>query len=325
MQKEEISEEIKDSIQESTDALDKSTLETESETEVESETEAKAKAEQAYPNYLPPKPPSILKILGLAVLVVSLVGSILMNLSFISLSDENTSATPMFYWVVIIGVLLIAAVSLGISFWLYYVRSIYLKDGPALVPEKWGVLLGELSNLTNQSRINTIEKLTRVINASSHQASKSEALLESFLMLQQTISNRDEEISRLKKGHDSKIFKRFITRFVRVSISLEEIREEAKESDQGKNYKYLCKKIQNALEECGVEQLYPEIGLDYREFGSEMDDDPKVIETDDVSKNFQIASVELPAYIFKGEGDREIIIPSKVTIYKTLTEGVAEK
>ena len=323
MQKEEISEEIKDSIQESTDALDKSTLETESETEVESETEAKA--EQAYPNYLPPKPPSILKILGLAVLVVSLVGSILMNLSFISLSDENTSATPMFYWVVIIGVLLIAAVSLGISFWLYYVRSIYLKDGPALVPEKWGVLLGELSNLTNQSRINTIEKLTRVINASSHQASKSEALLESFLMLQQTISNRDEEISRLKKGHDSKIFKRFITRFVRVSISLEEIREEAKESDQAKNYKYLCKKIQNALEECGVEQLYPEIGLDYREFGSEMDDDPKVIETDDVSKNFQIASVELPAYIFKGEGDREIIIPSKVTIYKTLTEGVAEK
>jgi molecular chaperone GrpE (heat shock protein) len=213
-------------------------------------------------------------------------------------------------------------ISLGISFWLYYVRSLYLRDGPALVPEKWGRLLNQVGYVTNQSNVTTMKALGSLIEASNTQTEKSESLLSSFLTLQETISNRDEEISRLKKGHDSKIFKRFINRFIGVSVSLEEIREEQKDSDQAKNYKYLSKKIQSALEECGVEQLYPAVGYDYRQMGAEVVDDPRVIETNDESKNFQIASVESPAYVIEGEGDREIVLPSKVTIYRTQQQGV---
>jgi len=160
-----------------------------------------------------------------------------------------------------------------------------------------------------------------LIEVSNIQTEKSESLLSSFLTLQETISNRDEEISRLKKGHDSKIFKRFIARFIRVSASLEEIREEEKDSDQIKNYTYLCKKIRSALEECGVEQLFPAVGYDYRQMGEEVVDDPRIIETTQKSKDFQIASVESPAYVIEGEGDREVIIPSKITIYRIQQEG----
>ena len=191
------------------------------------------------------------------------------------------------------------------------------------MPEKWGILIAELSHVTNEFNINTVEKLTSLIKANSQQSIKSETLLESFLTLQETISNRDEEINRLKKGHDSKIFKRFIMRFVKVSSALHEIRDEAQDSDQAKNYKYLCRLIQNALEECGVEQLMPEIGADYRRLGSEVDDDPKIIETNDKLKNFHVASVESLAYIIEGEGSREIILPATVTIYRTKEEGVA--
>lgn len=320
----------KEKIQEASEVLDPCAEKVELEEtiiEEEANSEEETGSVQTDSEFSVHKSPSLLKILGLAALVSGLLGSILFNITLLSQGDEisNPTSNSTLHWVVIIAALLITAVSLGVSFWLYYIRSLYLKDGPALVPEKWGVLINDLRYDTNQSNMDTLERLSAVIKASSHQSAKSEVLLESFLTLQDTITNRDKEIARLKKGHDSKIFKRFITRFIRVSISLEEIHEEAKETDQAKNYMYLCRKIKNALEECGVEQFSPPIGFDYREFGPEVDDDPKVLEIEDASKNFQIASVESPAYVIKGEGDKEIILPSKVTIYKSQNEGVNEK
>ena len=264
---------------------------------------------------LNPKPVPVLVIIGIALVIAIFLVSIILNVSLLSKPDE-TSALSTFNWIVVISSLLIAGLGLGISFWMYYARTVYLKNGPALVPERWGHILAELGHVTNQANMNTVESLTAVLKASNHQTEKSESLLESFLTLQQAISNRDDEISRLKKGYDAKIFKRFITRFIRVSVALEEIREEAKDSDQAKNYKYLCRLIQNSLEDCGVEQVRPEINSDYREAGPEIADDPTLITTNDSTLDFKIASVESPAYVIEGEGDREIIIPAKVSVYK---------
>lgn len=264
---------------------------------------------------LNPKPVPVLVIIGIALVIAIFLVSIILNVSLLSKPDE-ASALSTFNWIVVISSLVIAGLGLGISFWMYYARTVYLKNGPALVPERWGHILAELGHVTNQANMNTVESLTAVLKASNHQTEKSETLLESFLTLQQAISNRDDEISRLKKGHDAKIFKRFITRFIRVSVALEEIREEAKDSDQAKNYKYLCRLIQNSLEDCGVEQVRPEINSDYRESGPEIADDPTLITTNDSTLDFKIASVESPAYVIEGEGDREIIIPAKVSVYK---------
>ena len=189
-----------------------------------------------------------------------------------------------------------------------------------MVPERWGHILAELGHITSKANTNTIQSLTAVLEASQYQTEKSESLLESFLTLQQAISNRDDEISRLRKGYDAKIFKKFVTRFIRVSIALEEIREESESTDQSKNYKYLCRLIQNALEDCGVVQVIPEINSDYREAGPEVADDPTLLDTNDPSLNYKITSVKSPAYIIEGEGDREILIPAKVSIYKIVEQ-----
>lgn len=282
---------------------------------VEPEVVAEGSTTDEFTPVLHPKPVPVLAIIGIALVIAIFLVSIILNVSFLSKPNE-TSALSTFNWIVVISSLLIAGLGLGISFWMYYARTVYLKNGPALVPERWGHILAELGHVTNQANMNTVESLTAVLKASNHQTEKSESLLESFLTLQQAISTRDDEISRLKKGHDAKIFKRFITRFIRVSVALEEIREEAKDSDQAKNYKYLCRLIQNALEDCGVEQVHPQVNSDYREAGPEIADDPVLINTDELSLNFKIASVESPAYVIEGEGDREIIIPAKVSVYK---------
>ena len=262
-----------------------------------------------------PKPVPVLAIIGIALIIVIFILSIILNIRFLSKPDEISTFSA-FNWTVVISSLLIAGLGLGISFWMYYARSVYLKNGPALVPERWGHILARLEHVTKQANMNTRKSLAAVVKASDLQTEKSESLLNSFLTLQQAISNRDDEISRLKKGHDAKIYKRFVSRFIRVSVALEEIREEAKDSDQAKNYKYLCRLIQNALEECGVEQIRPELNSDYREAGPEIADDPTLIYTNESTLDFKIKSVESPAYVIEGEGDREIIIPSKVSVYR---------
>lgn len=258
---------------------------------------------------------SVFKVIGLALLVASLIVSLLINFS-LGIFDSNGAPSGDFQWIVIAGLLIITAISLSVNFWLFYVRSIYLRDGPALVPEKWGRILVNLTDGTKKSSSSMLSGLQKVMEASRFQSQKSEELVESFLTLQSVISNRDEEIARLRKGHDAKVFKRFLKGFIRVSIALEEIFEEEHIPDHVKNYRFLYRKIQNALEDCGVEVTYPEIGADYRELGDEVDDDPEMVVTEDSALDYKIESVISPAYVIVGEGDMEVIVPARVKIHQ---------
>ena len=74
--------------------------------------------------------------------------------------------------------------------------------------------------------------------------------------------------------------------------------------------------MEAALEECGLELWSPEVGSDYRELGEEVADDPRHVSTDDPSLEFKIESIDSPAYIVEGQGDREIIVQAKVTIFQ---------
>ena len=259
--------------------------------------------------------PNIFKILLLAVLTSTLIVSLLLNTTFMVVDEEETRFVN-FQWILMVAALVVIALSIAMNFWLYYVRAMYLKDGPALVPEKWGRQILGLTAATEKSSLATVQTLKSVVDAANFQTKKSEDLLESFLTMQSAISSRDEEIKRLKKGYDAKIFKRFIKGFIRVSASLEEIKEEEKDSDQYRNYKFLCRKMQNALEDCGVETVFPEIGTDYRTLGDEVEDDPEVINTEDSDLDYQVESVLSPAYVLSGESDSDVVIPARVRIYR---------
>ena len=259
------------------------------------------------------------KVIALAMLATAFIVSIIFNA--VTLWGEPTETSgDSFGWLLTTSALLITAISLGVSFWLYYIRSVLLRDGPALVPEKWGVYLEKMRYVIGESNSRTAESLSALVSASAHQTEKADSVLDSFLTLQEAISSRDDEIKRLRKGQDATVFKRFMARFIRVSTVLEEIHQECAGSEQEKNYKYLCRLMEAALEECGLELWSPEIGSDYRELGEEVADDPNHVSTDDPSLDFRIASIDSPAYIVEGQGDREVIVQAKVTIFQLETK-----
>ena len=176
-------------------------------------------------------------------------------------------------------------------------------------------LIGDLVELSKVHHSESQSSLEEVRQSSAEQNRKSDDLLENFLTLQKALDARDEEIARLKKGHDAKIFKRFLLRFVRVDRSLREMEYEFSGQEHQKNYRYLKGVMQDALEECGVVQFFPSKGVDYRE-SDRVTDEPKFIDTTNPDEHGKIAEVETPAYIIEGEGETEVIAPSKVSVYR---------
>jgi hypothetical protein len=269
---------------------------------------------------------SLLKVTVVGLSCSLLIGSILLNISHLMTGGTaDPTSNNKSDWVVILGLLTVTSISLVVTFWHYYIRSIYIKDGPALVPEKWGSLIGELIEFSRVQHFQSEKSLAKVQQFSANQSKKSDDLLESFLTLQEALSARDEEISRLKKGHDAKVFKRFLNRFLRVDRSLREMKEEFSSQADQKNYKYLSRIMQDALEECGVEQFIPEVGSDYRNAGPQIADDPSILVTDDPSQDFKISAIETAGYILEGEGGVEVIVPSKVSIFRFNPKNLANE
>lgn len=275
--------------------------------------------ESSYSDTLPSLPRfSLVKVILASVIAVLFIASVLLNFAHLTKEElTNSLSSDLLHWVLVIGLIIVTVISLIISFWTYYVRSIYVKDGPALVPERWGRLIGDLIEVWKAHHSQSQSSLEEIRQSSIEQSRKSNDLLENFLTLQKALDVRDKEIARLKKGYDAKIFKRFLMRFIRIDRSLREMEGEFSGQEHQKNYRYLRRVMQDALEECGVEQFTPEEGSDYRE-ASRVADNPKVIETTNPDEDFKIIEIESPAYIIEGEGETEVIVPSKVSIHRYL-------
>ena len=258
----------------------------------------------------------MIRVFIISILVAIFIASFLLNITLFTIGEGQIALTNRWIILPIIGLFVVTILSLTIAFWNYHVRSLYLKEGPALVPEKWGRILIELieqSTTQHQDNRKSLEKLEK---ASENQEQKSDEIMSSFLTLQRALNIRDEEIIRLKKGYDSQIFKRFLLRFIRIDRSLNDLKDKTTDQEQQKNYKYLSRLMEDALEECSVEQFIPEVGVDYRDVGSQVAEDPKLLETQDMEQDFKIAEIESVGYLIKEKEEIEVIVPSKVTIYR---------
>ena len=254
-------------------------------------------------------------LLGLLCLV--LVASLILNAAFLLTQTSNTqqSYSPLILplGVILAITTLASVVSLMIA---QYYRIVYLKNGPALVPEKWGMLITKLARATHDLESSLIDTRRVVVDQSTETTSTSNKLLESFLTLQEMISSRDQEIERLKKGYDSVVFKKFLRRFIRMAHSLETLQANTENTVDEKNYGYLSRLLDDALEECGVESYTPESGTDYRNVGKEVADDPEEIETEAAENDFLIAECVETGYLLRGEASFEVVKQAKVKIYR---------
>lgn len=237
-------------------------------------------------------------------------------------NEGKLPAIPENIWlpILITGLAAVAILSLALAFWAIYMRSAYLKDGPALVPEKWGRTIDELKQSSSARHVE-FQKTLDEVHASVQQSTgvqreEAEKLLESFLTLQQALNNRDEEIARLKKGYDAKVFSRFLRRFIRVDRALRKKEHEASDEEAKKNYRSLRAIMEDALEECGVTEFVPEEGANYLKSGAAVADNPREIEADAEEQDYLIAEIVSPGYILEGEGETETLVPARVAIYR---------
>jgi len=259
---------------------------------------------------------SIKKLILTVSLILLLTISIYFNLvSFFNGNSELSSSNLSFVFL-FFCLFITTSGSLVIVYWMYYVKTLYLKDGPALVPEKWGRYIYELSNIITKSDASINNSMEFISKNTQKQYEINESLMKSFLTLQSAIDLRDKEIERLRNGYDTKIYKRFLNKFIKLSQSINEIQDESKGTEQEKNYKFLSRSISVALEDCGVETFIPEINSDYREAGPEVADNPVEIISKDINNDFLIASVESPGYVIDTDAGKQVITQAKVVIYK---------
>ena len=283
-----------------------------------------ARSSKDHPQLMMPSSPWI-KVFTLSVLAIVFLTSILLNISAHFTNAESAASEGFADWILVFGLIIISIICMFITFWNYHMRSIYLKNGLALVPEKWGRVITNLESQMKKQHSQSQSTLSLVKNNSDEQQKKSNALMDSFLTLQKALDMRDEEITRLKKGHDAKVFGKFLSRFIRIAKSLQEMKNEHPGNDHQKNYEFLNRLMQDALEECGVEEYSPIIGSDYRDAGPQIADGPVEIETQEVSKDYQIAEITSIGYVIYGEGGMNVIVPAEVSVYRKFNKTTKEE
>lgn len=202
--------------------------------------------------------------------------------------------------------------SVAISFYLYKWRRILLANPNTVVPEEWAkslMVMGDNINKINSSVNNSLNSVSEEAASSTQKINQ---MTETYMELQSVLDEKDQEIKRLRTGYDAEIFKRFISRFIRIEQSLDDFIQDEGEKE---SYTFLKRLFEDALEECGVCKFEPQVGEDYRKAVG-ISDNPKREATTDKEKDFQISEViEAGYHTISGE-IKHIIIPAKVRIFR---------
>ena len=216
-------------------------------------------------------------------------------------------STPTVIWLLIFVLLVVNAISVGVSFYLYRWRRLIIGGSPYLVPEKWARHLDKqhagLIEFTHNLDA-TIKKLLVEIGDTSQKVG---TLSDEYMTLRGVIDDRDFEIKRLKRGYDRDVYVRFLKGFIRLDAAINE----------KQHLELLSRLSQDALDECGVECFSPATGSDYRTLGTQVADNPKTIATIDASKDFLIVETLQPGYLLRSSEDVEVIVSAKVSIYRS--------
>lgn len=209
---------------------------------------------------------------------------------------------------------LATVVSVSITFYLYRWRRILLSNPHMLVPEELGGHLQHLGNHVGHLHKNLGHALKQLQAQGDATVKNSAELLESFMTLQKTLDERDAEIRRLRKGYDAEVYRKFVTRFLRVAATLDDMKSlgDLERSD----IEQVTRLLDDAFAECGVESFAPELGADYRtEHG--VADNPLTVRAEREDDQFKIAEVIETGYRIRAGENYEILRPAKVRIFAT--------
>ena len=185
-----------------------------------------------------------------------------------------------------------------------------VKKLSGMIDEKSDAGAGELQNLARQLHDNNGAVVADIRGIMQ----KMNDLFDSYMVLQKNLDDKDEEIKRLKKGYDAEIFRRFLSRFIRVDRAAAEIIGDTETSERARKDNRLIRGLfEDALDECGVEKFSPSVGEDYRKAFGVAEDPEIAAPADDADKDYAIAEVLSEGYRLGG-GD--VVVAAKVKIFK---------
>lgn len=258
------------------------------------------------------------------VLIVSSVGP--------SLRDQSlggtpaTAAPPAATWLsslqmtheqaltaAVIALSVATLVSVATAFYLYRWRRLILEKPYLLSPEHLAAQVLSLERRIAETEQAHARDTAKLEGASGETRAALERMIQTYMALQPKLDERDKELQKLRAGLEASLFKRFVKRFIRADLSVNErIRSGSTGPD---SLRALSALLEDALAECGVERFEPALGTDYRRVEG-VADNPALVPTGDESRAFQIAEIRRAGYRFvEGIGDR-VVVPAEVTVFE---------
>jgi len=136
---------------------------------------------------------------------------------------------------------------------------------------------------------------------------------DSLLSMQRTLSERELENERLRRGYDNAIFRKFVIPFIRLDQTIAYFSDQDPPSSA--SIESIHRLLKDALADCNVESFTPEIGSDYRKaFG--VTNQPKIKQTETQEDDYKIAEILECGYMIRGEDKNEVLIPAHVVVYR---------
>ena len=163
------------------------------------------------------------------------------------------------------------------------------------------------------SVIHATESLLTLVQQSTDHSEITKDFSSALKTLRSALDERDQEIRRLKQGHDNAVFRKFVTRFIRVEQAVQYFIETPEGSTTP--LESIRSLLDDALQECDVQPFHPEIRSDYRSaFG--VAEHPKIVDTAVKEDDCRIIEILEPGYLMQGGKEKEVLIPARVAIYR---------
>lgn len=225
------------------------------------------------------------------------------------LEENQESIPPNWAPMAIIGLSASTLVSVLISFYLYRWRKILIKSQDVLLPEELAKTIEKFSSRLRQLHETSFSSSEESRQNTSKITDAVKALGRALLTFQKSLEEKDKELDRYKKGYDAVILKRNLTGFARLALFIDAIKEE---SDEVTNIRLL---LDDALEDCGVEKYFPEIGMNFKS-AIGVEDRPKVEKVEDPSLDMKILLVERPGFRFSDDSltNSGVILKARVVV-----------
>ena len=210
---------------------------------------------------------------------------------------------------------------MALNLWLFKWRRLVGNDQLSIVPSE---LLNEVK-AQKRALSDGLNSFSKFADGSAQRSNaigaRADELMEAFSVLQNALDGRDKEIERLQRGYDNEIFRRFLSRFLRVDVALGvEINDARENGSKSLNALEGVRAIlRDALEDCGVEEFSPELGESVKTaFG--IDDGHKTRATANAEEVFTIAEVIETGFLLRTPDQPECIKAAKVEVFVPQSE-----